>query len=261
MKQKHILAFSLLCTVYTIQASLLDSLWGITTEVVAHEQLLTPNTTLTLENTKGNISIKTWKQNKLVIEAVKKGSKEALANTDITAHYTPEGASIKTVLADSQLSCSVDYTILLPQTTTITLAHTDSGDITIKNTQKPIKAQTHKGSINFENVCNSAHASTKQGNITIQAKSLNANHKILAVADKGNIKLKLPAKTEAKLYAKTERGRVTSDHPITLEQRTMVINTKTIAELKKDVKGFMGNDKGAVIKLHTTHGNVALVRA
>ena len=261
MKQKHILAFSLLCTVYTIQASLLDSLWGITTEVVAHEQLLTPNTTLTLENTKGNISIKTWKQNKLVIEAVKKGSKEALANTDITAHYTPEGASIKTVLADSQLSCSVDYTILLPQTTTITLAHTDSGDITIKNTQKPIKTQTHKGSINFENVCNSAHASTKQGNITIQAKSLNANHKILAVADKGNIKLKLPAKTEAKLYAKTERGRVTSDHPITLEQRTMVINTKTIAELKKDVKGFMGNDKGAVIKLHTTHGNVALVRA
>ena len=38
------------------------------------------------------------------------------------------------------------------------------------------------------------------------------------MSGKGNIKLELPEKTTASLYAKTSRGKITSDHPVTLEQ-------------------------------------------
>lgn len=253
------------CTSYTIQASMLDGLsswWKSSNkEIVTREQILTPNSTFKIENMSGHISIKTWKQNKLVIEAVKKGSQEAIESTSIDTQYTDQGAIIRTVQENSQAKCSVDYTILIPQSTTITLAHTDQGNINIKNTHKPINAQTYKGSISFENITNSAQANTKNGNIKIHALKLSKEDKILAISGKGNIKLELPPKTAATLYAKTQRGRVTSDHPVTLAQRPMLISHKTMVELRRDVKGFIGNEDGATIKLHTSNGNVKLVEA
>jgi hypothetical protein len=261
---KNYLITTLFLTVYTTNTSLLANVsdWLVgTKEIVNHEQVLTPESSLSIENTKGNITIKTWKQNKLIVEAVKKGSQDGVEGTEIRTRYTQNGATIKTVVDDSQTKCSVDYTILIPNSTTITLAHTDYGNITIKNTQKPIKAQTHRGSITFEGISNSAHASTKHGHIKIQGKELKKEHKILAISGKGNIQVKLPEKTDAKLYAKTQKGKVTSSHPVTLEQRTMEISAKTMANLKKDVKGFIGKENGAIIKLHTSSGNVKLEKA
>lgn len=265
MKHSSIVLILLtLGTAYTIQASMLDGLsswWSSNKEIVTREQILTPNSTLKIENMNGNISIKTWKQNKLVLEAVKKGAQEAIESTSISTQYTDKGAIIRTVQENSQSKCSVDYTILIPQSTTVTLAHTDYGNITIKNSHRSIAAQTYKGAITFENISNSAHANTKNGNIKIHATKLNKEHKVLAVSGRGNIKLELPPKTAATLYAKTQRGKVTSDHPVTLAQRPMQISHKTMAELRKDVKGFIGSENGATIKLHTSSGNVKLVEA
>lgn len=260
----RILLLLSLCTAYTVQASILDnvrSLWDTNKEVVSKEQILTPNSTFRIENTKGNITIKTWKQNKLVVEAVKKGSPEAIAATDIETKYTEHGATVKTVHADSQNKCAVDYTILIPHTANITLAHTDQGNISIKNTDKPAKVQTYKGSIDCLNVTNSVHANTRYGNIRIHAKKLDKQHKVLAVSGRGNIKLELPPKTPVTLYAKAQKGKVTSDHPVTLAQRPMQITQKTMASLRRDIQGKIGTVEGVTIKLHTSSGNVKLVEA
>ncbi len=264
---KHSIRFFLLlslCTAYTMHASIFDSvrsLWDNNSEVVSKEQILTPNSTFRIENTKGNVSIKTWKQNKLVVEAVKKGSPEGIAGTDIVTKYTEKGASVKTVQSDSQHKCSVDYTILIPHTAHITLAHTDQGNIEIKNTDQPIKIQTYKGSIVCKNITNSVHANTRHGNIRIHAKKLEKKHKVLAVSGRGNIKIELPAKTSAKLYAKAQKGRITSTHPVTLAQRPMQISKKTMANLRRDIQGHIGTVDGVTIKLHTSSGNVNLIEA
>lgn len=260
----HILLLLSLCTTYTIKGSIFDnvrSLWDTNKEVISKEQILTPNSTFRIENTKGNISIKTWKQNKLVVEAVKKGSPEATVATDIVTKYTENGASVKTVHSDSQNKCTVDYTILIPHTAHITLAHTDQGNINIKNTEQPVKVQTYKGSIICQNVTNSVHANTRYGNIKIHAKKLDKTHKVLAVSGRGNIKLELPPKTPATLYAKAQRGKVSSDHPVTLAQRPMQISKKTMANLRRDVQGRIGSSEGVMIKLHTSSGNVNLIEA
>lgn len=260
----RILLLLSLSTAYNTQASILDnvrSLWDTNKEVISKEQILTPNSTFRIENTKGNVSIKTWKQNKLVVEAVKKGSPEATAATNIVTKYTSNGASVKTVHSDSQNKCTVDYTILIPHTANITLAHTDQGNIKIKNTNKPAKVQTYKGSIDCQNVTNSIHANTRYGNIKINAKKLDKQHKVLAISGRGNIKLELPPKTPATLYAKAQKGKVTSDHPVTLAQRPMQISKKTMANLQRDVQGKIGSVEGVTIKLHTSSGNVNLVEA
>lgn len=253
-----------LCTAHVIHASFLDnvkSLWESNKEIISKEQILTPNSTFRIENTKGNITIKTWEQNKLVVEAVKKGSPEAIEATEILTQYTENGATVKTVAHDSQHTCSIDYTILIPKTTTISLAHTDLGNITVKNITTPSKVQTYKGSIVCHNLTNSIHANTRSGNIRIHAKKLDKKHKVLAVSGRGNIKFELPPKTPASLYAKAQKGRVTSDHPVTLAQRPMQISKKTMASLQRDVQGRIGKTDGVTIKLHTSSGNVKLVEA
>lgn len=260
----HIVLVLSLCTVYTSKASILDnvrSLWKTNKEIISKEQILTPNSTFKIENTAGDITIKTWNQNKLVIEAVKKGSPEAIQATDIETHYTENGAIVKTVINDSQRKCTVDYTILIPSSATITLAHTDHGNVTLKNTDKPAKIQTYKGSITCQNATNSIHANTRYGNIKIHAKKLDKQHTILAVSGHGNIKLELPPKTPASLYAKAQHGKVTSDHPVTLAQRPMQISKKTMANLQRDIQGKIGTTDGVTIKLHTSSGNVKLVEA
>lgn len=265
MKQTlRILLLLSLCLTYTIEASIFDnvkSLWTSNKETVSKKQILTPDSTFRIENTRGNITIKTWQKNELVLEAVKKGSPESIAATSITTKYTENGASVKTVQADSQTKCSVDYTVLIPHTATITLAHTDHGNITIKNIDQPAKVQTYKGSIICQNITNSVHANTRSGDIKIHAKKLNKSHKVLAISGKGNIKLKLPPKTPASLYAKAQRGKVSSDHAVTLAQRPIKITNKAMANLRKDIQGKLGSVEGVTIKLHTSYGNVKLVEA
>ncbi len=230
-------------------------------EIVTHEQTLAPNSKISIENTKGAISIRTWNKPKLLIEATKKGSDEEIRLTKVETLYTKEGASIKTVALKPDRQCSIDYTLIIPQNAILSLVQTNKGEILIKNVSTPIKAHTEYGSLTFQNISNSVQASTKYGSISIQTKNLKPSSKIVAMAQKGSIKLLLPAEINATLYAKTDKGIVTSDHPITLEPRTLKICQASLSELKRDVRGSLGHGGETTIKLHTSRGNVKVLEA
>ncbi len=230
-------------------------------EIVTHEQTLAPNSKISIENTKGTITIKPWSKQKLLIEATKKGSEEEIRLTKIETLYTKEGASIKTVALKPDRQCSVDYTLIIPQNATLSLVQTNKGEILIKNVSTPIKAHTEYGALTFQNITNSVQASTKYGSISIQTKELKPSSKIVAIAQKGSIRLELPTETDAILYAKTDKGTVTTEHPITLEPRTLKICQSSLAELKRDVRGSLGHGGKTTIKLHTSRGNVKVLEA
>lgn len=230
-------------------------------EVVQHEQILVPHSKVSIKNTKGTISIRTWKKPKLLVEATKTGSEEEIRLTKIETLYTTDGASIKTVLLKPDRQCTIDYTIMIPQTATLSLVQTDKGDISITDVSTPITAHAEYGALDFKNISNSVHASTKNGAISIQAEALKPSSKIIAIAEKGTIKLQLPTDTNALLYAKTDKGTVTTDHMITLEPRTLKICQASFAELKRDVRGSLGQGGTTTIKLHTSRGNVKVLEA
>jgi hypothetical protein len=230
-------------------------------EIVTHKQVLTAKAHVTISNTKGNITITTWPKQTMLVEATKKGSEEELRLTKIETLYTKDGASIKTVALKPSKLCTVDYDIVIPQNATITLAQTDKGDITISNVTTPIKAHSEYGALTFLNITNSLQASTKYGPITIETNALKPASHIIAMAEKGTIKMQLPTNTNATLYAKTNKGIVTSDHAITLEPRTLKICQSSIAQLRKDVRGSLGHGGSTTIKLHTSRGNVKVLEA
>lgn len=227
-------------------------------KIETFKHTLTPNSNFEINNTAGSISIKSWKKPELMIEAVKKGSEADIKETSIKTNYTAHGAQVITVHNSPKNKCSVDYTILVPESTSITCAHTKQGTITVSNCSQPIKLEVDSGSIVCSNVTNNIHAHTHKGSITIQTKHLAKDQTIVAFSKRGNIHFKLPKDSAANIYAQTPRGKITSQHSITLASRTMPINQKTISGLRKDIKGFICNKKGATIKAHTASGNIIL---
>ncbi len=227
-------------------------------EITTHEQTLTPGSTISVHNKKGDIKITTWNKNKIVIEATKIGTDEQINLTKVETLYTKHGASIKTIPLKVDRQCVVDYSLIIPNSAILTMVETEKGSISIKNVSTATRAHAHYGAINLDSVTNSVQVSTKQGGITIQNKGLKATDKIIALAEQGSIKLELPTHTNATLYAKTDRGTVTSEQAITLEPRTLRICQAGLAELKRDVRGTLGHG-GAIIKLQTSRGNVRII--
>jgi len=230
-------------------------------EITTHEQTLTPGSTISISNKKGDIKITTWNKNKIVIEATKKGTEEEIKLTKVETLYTKHGASIKTIPLKTDRQCIVDYTLMIPNTAILSMVETEKGTISIKNVSTATRAHAQYGSINLDSVTNSVQVSTKQGGITIHTnKDLKPTDKIVALAECGSIKLEIPSDTNATLYAKTNKGTVTSEQAITLEPRTLKICQASLAELKRDIRGTLGHG-GATIKLQTSRGNVRVVES
>lgn len=228
-------------------------------EITTHEQTLTPGCSISVSNKKGDIKITTWNKNKIVIEATKKGTDEEIKLTKVETLYTKHGASIKTIPLKVDRQCTVDYTLIIPNTAILTMVETGKGTISIKNVSTATRAHAEYGSVNLDSVTNSVQVSTKHGGITIHTnEDLKSTDKIVALAEHGSIKLEIPSDTNATLYAKTNKGTVTSEQPITLEPRTLKICQASLAELKRDIRGTLGHG-GATIKLQTSRGNVRVV--
>ncbi len=230
-------------------------------EVITHEQTLTPESEISISNTRGDINIKTWNKPKILIEATKVGTTEELKLTKIETLYTKKGAHIKTVPLKAERFCTVNYTLIVPANAILTDISTEKGNITVKNVSTPSRICNQYGNISLLDITNSVQASTKFGHISIQTREIKAGSKIVAMTERGNIKLQVPTKADAQLYAKTNKGTVTSECPVTLEPRTMKLCQSSLSALKRDVRGAIGNGGTSVINLHTTRGNVKVLEA
>jgi hypothetical protein len=213
-----------------------------------------------IHNVTGNICIKPWKQSKIMIEARKKGSEKALEATTIKADFcaTTKNFTIETTCLNAE-PCTVDYDILIPESACVQSVNTKEGTITFSNSQKGIMARTEKGDIKLDGVTGEIKTSTHKGSIKIYTNEPLKNHKILAIAEKGDIKVCVPKETNAQVYLKTIHGSVKSEIPITLQPMTIKYNSSTLAQLKKEASGTIGEGGQAIIKLHTSNGNIKVV--
>lgn len=229
-------------------------------EVVSLTEIVEPGCDITISNLKGNITVKTWRQEKVIIEAKKHGSEKALDTVTINKRYAQNKLLIETISTDKKVKCSVDYEILVPESSRLKSINTNRGTISVANAQHGVAAKTERGEILVENTRGWIKTNAERGSITIASNDFDAQSKILAIAGKGNINLAVPSRINANLFCKTARGSVNSEVPITTKARTMKFNSKTLAELKREAFGTIG-EGGSAIKLHTGRGNIKIVEA
>ncbi len=229
------------------------------TETVSYQKEVSPNVALTVANITGDVTIKTWKNDSVLLDAVKKGKKEDVTTTKIAFHKDGNALSINTVASDAKRKpCTVHYTLLVPENCRLESVATESGKINIHNIQNKIVAHTHSGAIEMNNVAGTIETSTKRGEIVINTNTIIPDTRIFAFSEQGKINLSVPKKTNAVLTAETKHGKIESTVAITTSPQTMKFNNKTFAQLKQKADGTLGKGGSASIKLHTNKGNITL---
>jgi F0F1-type ATP synthase epsilon subunit len=249
---------------------------------------------LALKNKQGNITISEWDQATIQLKATKQCYKqEELENIKVETQASDRKVVITTKHKE-KCNGSVDYELIVPRTVKVdittekgsilinkvnapVIATTEIGDITISDTKGAIVASTQRGSININNTTGNIRATTVNGNITIDKASRNITAQTttgaihttctsipaldtIALSTKsGNITLTLPKKINAELQARTARGKVTSEHYITVKPQTVQLNKQTWARLKKEVDGTLGTGE-ATIRLHAQSGNIKILK-
>lgn len=270
-------------------------------EEVAHKKYtIEPGGTLNVDNTHGNIYVKShWKSQDVHMKVVKKSSKqETMGNLDFNDHgSTPDNVAIKTTTNEKQRKKgSVDYLLIVPETVSLNLS-TQKGDIVVKKTSGPVSATAVTGNIQVYSAQNTVHATTEKkgditvdqaagtilantnrGNITVnQAQStvratsqkghinvvytqLPAVGSVDLQSDSGQITLTLPEQSSAYIKGKTSRGTITSQHLITMKPRTTKLDKQAWNLMKKEVEGTIGEGK-ALVTLNSTRGSIKIIES
>jgi DUF4097 and DUF4098 domain-containing protein YvlB len=238
----------------------LGSLWQKTeSETINKDYLVSEKCTITVHNTEGSITVKSWPQNKILIEATKKGSSEEQKNTTISAKASGSQASIITRVAPEQKSSKVDYTLMVPEDSMITITQTN-GPIKLRGLAGAITASlVEKGPIDITECSASVNATTNNGDISVQQKKFDEQGSIFLKSERGNISLLIPRETKAYLNAKTEAGTIVSAQPVTIARKTTQLNAHYWEQTKKEVEGTLGGlEADAPITLATTKGTISL---
>lgn len=266
--------------------------------IVEKEFELAQPGTLVINNTDGNITITTeWQRNTICLKAIKKTTKEEdLSVININANHD-EAANELTINAvyDKTIKGCVDYQLIVPAQTTLKLsadhgsikvndakgqvnATTLHGDIEINNTTNTVTAQTeengsiyismahgdvkattNKGNITIEDAQKGIYATTQKGNIVTSCTQVPATSRIVLNAEMaGAIELKLPNNVNATLHGKTSKGRLTSDHYITIHSFTTKLTKQARRDLEKQVNGTLGTGE-ADIRVTSNNGNIKIL--
>jgi len=183
------------------------------------------------------------------------------AQVDVTVHIPHQLAT--TITAQNDVSIThADNTIRVETekgsiTTQKTRGNlhlkTENGDIRSTQSHGTISAHTERGGITIEDSYTSIDAETKRGPITVDCARVPSTARIeLRAQKRGTITLAIPESTQAHLIADTTRGTVTSNVLITLERHTMVLNHGTYQDFQRHIRGIIGQQTTAEIKLSGT---------
>jgi len=263
-------------------------------EIIQKELPLDKNGTVSVKSTYGDIIVKEWKQDSVQLKATKMASKEELLpEADVKIQASEKRIVIATKeKKEAEGKVEIKYELIVPETANINLIG-KKGSLSINNLRATVKARTENGNIEVANVKGSTIASTDYGSITVcnssedvRVHTLNGNitideatKNIVARAKKGticttcknacqldtislstqsgNIEICLPEEVNAELLAKTAKGKITSEHYITMKPQTTMLNKKTWARMRKEVDGTLGNGD-ATIKLTSGSGNIKI---
>ncbi len=224
-----------------------------------------------LKNVNGEVTITTWKEEKVEIKALKKTNKAAenLQKVKIEVTSTTDSVSIETIYPKGKnTGVSVSYEVRVPEGIQLAKVHTVNGGLNltgpfgrasasavnggvhVENASGVLNLETTNGDVKAVNVRGDINAQTTNGSIQLDLKALEAEVK--AQTTNGGIKLRLSSLQEinATLDAKTVNGSISLDIPVTVQ---------SLDKSKHQLRGQLGQG-GPLISLRTVNGSVHLTR-
>lgn len=251
-----IMALSYECFINAFSLKSLSS-WAFNykEESLYQEYQLHNKACVSIKQTIGSISIKTWQEPKIVIEALKSAKEKELSKCFIEIATTEQTIVVQTKCTESA-SCTVDYAIIMPRDAHLVIEAGQS-DIVVKGVEGSINIVIEEGSIDIRQANNGIYAKNNRGSIFVSAKYV-PDSNMISLESHGPITLSIPLSINALLQAKAPNGLVESEHPVTIRSFKAKLSAQMWDNCKHEVFGTLGIG-GPKIKLHAHTGNIKLI--
>jgi hypothetical protein len=201
-----------------------------------------------IDNVNGFISIETWEQNEVAINAIRKApDSETLER--VTIQVTAEAAKVdvSTEMKGRTNGASVDYTIRVPRGARLK-AGAVNGPIRILNPSGAVDAESVNGSVSVGDAAGAVSAESVNGPVEVGYVALaQGRHHYEAV--NGSITLRMPGTVAGDFRANTVNGGIETDFP--LEVR------KAKYGPQRSLSGTLGQG-GPEVSLETVNGSIEI---
>jgi len=227
--------------------------------------------TFNLRNVNGSITIRTWKEAKVDIKALKttKGDPDMLKEVRIEVEATANSVSVDTIYPRGRnIRVSVNYEVRVPEGVNLgkvkstngsvyitgpvgnTNASTTNGRIELDGARGTVSLSSTNGRIEGVNIRGELDADTTNGPIVLEMISFEDT--IKAKTTNGSITLRVGSleKVNADFTARTVNGSISLDLPVTL---------KSMKKSRRSLEGQIGQG-GPEISLRTVNGSIKITK-
>ena len=130
---------------------------------------IAPQGTVTVNTSSGYIRVTSWNENKVKVDAVKRGrNEEEINQVQIQVNATANRIEIRTVYPRSRTNVSVDYDLKVPSSVILGSITSISGDVTLTGPISSATANSTSGNVTARNITESANLSSTSGNVTAE---------------------------------------------------------------------------------------------
>ena len=200
-----------------------------------------------IKNDNGSITIKTWNENSIRIEAEKTAkNEEYLKDIEINVEGSGDSVSVETVHHRRNNRGSVSYTITLPVEANVD-ARTANGSVNVKGVHGHLEVRSVNGSLKLEDIAGDIEAKRTNGSIRARyTQATKGRHSFHTT--NGSVRIYLPAGAGGELDAQTVNGSITTDFPTTVTRVS-----------RRHLKGSFGSGGGASYEIETVNGSVKIL--
>ena len=211
---------------------------------------------LSLANVNGNVEIRTWDKNQILVEGEKSAkTDEELKQIELTIDLTDTHAGIKVhlpkrsgwwVFGDT-IRASVRFTITVPATASIEQLQTVNSALKIEGLRGSIDAKSVNGAMHAIGLGDDVRLTTVNGAIDADFAVIAPQQKLSFNTVNGSITVGLPKDAGATLHGSVVNGRVSCDFPITLGD----------GGHGRTLSGTVGDGR-ASLRAETVNGSIAI---
>lgn len=221
-------------------------------DTLVETRALDPGGAFTLENVNGRVTVATWSEPRVRIEAEKTASSEARLR-DLRVEIDGEGSrvDVRTRMPGGGWlfgggSSRVEYRITLPEGARVRVG-TVNGSVEVAGLAGELRASTTNGSVEVKDAAGVVEASTVNGGIRARYRVVDPEGRHSFSTTNGSINVSLGEGGGGRVEARTVNGSIDNDLPLESTSRAT----------RRRLEGRLGKGSGS-LQLNTVNGSIHL---
>lgn len=216
----HGLALGILLALFHFLLANDDALAVEKAERLNREFVLRSGGRLTVENSRGDIHVSSWKTDRVQLQVRKTGdSEEDMELVPLEFKARDDELNIKSLFPvyAPNLRVRVDYRLQVPAHIDLKLIKSINGDVSVSDVTGAAAIQVDNGEITIKDFAGVLNATTLNGKIAAQLTRLNQTDFVKLESFNGDILLRLPKGVKAHWVVQTLNGTIESDLPFAIQ--------------------------------------------